>query len=257
MHAEVIFSLPQLYGFLLVLTRVSGLFVFMPLPGVKSGLEIPRIALSLSTTMVLFPQWPAVDATADGFGQLAAWLGAEAALGITLGVAISFLIEAFVLAAQFTGLQAGYGYASTLDPTTEADSGILLVIAQLVGGMLFFAIGLDRELVRTLAASLHTYPPGSFAISRSAAEQIVRLGGDMFSTGLRLALPAIALLVLVDLALALLGRVNSQLQLLTLAFPAKMLASLIILAWIAVLFPTIYKSAAGGIIRTIHAVAQH
>ena len=48
---------------------------------------------------------------------------------------------------------------------------------------------------------------------------------------MRLALPVVALLMLVDLALALLGRLNAQLQLLTLAFPAKMLAALLLLAW--------------------------
>ena len=43
---------------------------------------------------------------------------------------------------------------------------------------------------------------------------------------LRLALPVVALLLMVDVALALLGRLNQQLQLLALAFPAKMLTAL-------------------------------
>ena len=49
----------------------------------------------------------------------------------------------------------------------------------------------------------------------------------MFSVGLRLALPVVALLVMVDVALALLGRLNPQLQLLSLAFPVKMLTALL------------------------------
>jgi flagellar biosynthesis protein FliR len=35
------------------------------------------------------------------------------------------------------------------------------------------------------------------------------------------------------------GRLNQQLQLLHLAFPAKMLTALLVLSWIAVLFPRI------------------
>jgi flagellar biosynthetic protein FliR len=54
-----------------------------------------------------------------------------------------------------------------------------------------------------------------------------------------LALPVVALLVMVDVALALMGRLNQQLQLLHLAFPAKMLTALLVLSWIAVLFPRI------------------
>ncbi len=62
----------------------------------------------------------------------------------------------------------------------------------------------------------------------------------MISTGLRLALPMIAILVMVDVSLALLGRVNSQLQLLMIAFPVKMLIGLGLLCWLALLLPTLY-----------------
>ena len=62
----------------------------------------------------------------------------------------------------------------------------------------------------------------------------------------------VALLVLVDLALALLGRINSQLQLLTLAFPVKMLAALGVLVSMAALFPTMFRAYAGSSFQTIH-----
>ena len=48
----------------------------------------------------------------------------------------------------------------------------------------------------------------------------------MLSTGLRLALPIIAVLMMVDISLALIGRVNAQLQLMTIAFPVKMMVGL-------------------------------
>jgi flagellar biosynthetic protein FliR len=63
----------------------------------------------------------------------------------------------------------------------------------------------------------------------------------MFSTGLRLALPVVAVLVMADISLALLGRVNSQLQLLTIAFPVKMAVGLCILGWLAVLMPALLR----------------
>ena len=49
----------------------------------------------------------------------------------------------------------------------------------------------------------------------------------------------IALLVMLDVALALLGRLNQQLQLLHMAFPAKMLTALLALGWLAAVFPRI------------------
>ena len=82
-------------------------------------------------------------------------------MGIAIGVSVAIALEAFTLAAQVLGLQAGYAYASTIDPNTEADSGILLVFAQLMSGMLFFAMGLDREILRLFAQSLEKVPAGA------------------------------------------------------------------------------------------------
>ncbi len=156
----------------------------------------------------------------------------EAGLGIGIGLAVSFVLEAAGVAAQILGLQAGYAFSSTIDPTTQADSGILVILAQLTAGLVFFASGLDREVLRIFALSVEQTPPGSFVLSRGAAEQLLAAAGSMFSTGLRLAFPVVAVLVMVDISLALLGRINSQLQLLTIAFPIKMLVALSILGFV-------------------------
>jgi flagellar biosynthesis protein FliR len=44
---------------------------------------------------------------------------------------------------------------------------------------------------------------------------------------------------MVDVALALMGRLNAQLQLLSLAFPAKMLTALFVLAAVLSLYPRV------------------
>jgi flagellar biosynthetic protein FliR len=204
-----------------------------------------RAALACGFTLALSARWPAIDAEAVTSMRLAQWAAAEAAMGIAMGVTVALVLEAFTLAAQVLGLQAGYAYASTIDPNTEADSGILLVLAQLVAGMLFFALGLDREVLRLFAQSLDRVPVGAYVFGRASAEPVIRLGASLFTVGVRLALPVVALLVMVDVALALLGRINQQLQLLHLAFPAKMLTALAVLSWIAVLFPRILLEFSG------------
>jgi len=241
MRTDVALSTGTVFAFLLVLTRVGGALVFVPMPGLKSAPDMVRVAFALGFTLALYGQWPAVDATGLTPARLIGWALAEGAIGIAIGVTVAIVLETFVLAAQILGLQAGYAYASTVDPTTQADSGILLVFAQLIAGMLFFVMGLDREVFRLFAESLGRIPPGAWAFHPGSAEAMIRLGSSLFSVGMRLALPVVALLVLVDVALALLGRLNAQLQLLTLAFPAKMLAALLVLGWIAAVFPRLLR----------------
>jgi len=254
MQSSLSLPLGFILGFLLVLVRLSGVFIFIPLPGIKEGPQVARIVLAVAVTLAMFPWWPAVDMAGFDIVRLTGWMFSEAALGITVGLGVAFVTEALVLAAQIAGLQAGYAYASVVDPNTQADSSVLLVISQLLASLLFFAIGLDREVVRIFARSLIAHPPGTFRLTPAITEQILRLGSDLFATGLRLALPVVALLALVDISLALLGRINAQLQLLTLAFPVKMMAALLLLAWLAALFPSVYRSHATAILGPAGAI---
>lgn len=241
MHDDPSLSAPTALGFLLTLARISGVFVFVPLPGAKTAAEVPRIIISLAVTMSTYSLWPKVPADTPVM-LIVLWLIAEVMLGTGIGLAVGFASEALITGGQMMGLQAGYAYASTVDPTTQADSGILVVFAQLTGGMLFFSMGLDREVLRVFARSMEICPPGSFSVSRPAADQIIFFGATMFSVGLRLALPVIALLVMVDISLALLSRVNAQLQLITVAFPIKMMVGLTLLGWLTVIYPVLFRA---------------
>jgi flagellar biosynthesis protein FliQ len=53
--ASLSFPAATLYGFLLVLARVAGALIFVPLPGVKGAPEPVRAALALGFTLACFP----------------------------------------------------------------------------------------------------------------------------------------------------------------------------------------------------------
>jgi flagellar biosynthetic protein FliR len=247
MPSELVIPLGSVYAFALVLIRVAGVFTFLPIPGITAGPAAARIVLSLAFTFALASRWPAVDPTEVTTGVFIAWVLSEAAFGVVAGVLVGFTAEAIVMGAQILGLQAGYGYASTIDPNTQADAGILLVLAQLLAGLLFFALGLDRQLLAIFANSLDSHPPGTWLLGRPAASEVIRAGSAIFSTGLRLALPITGMLLLVDLALALVGRINAQVQMITVAFPLKMALALSMLAWTLVAFPRVYEQHASHI----------
>ena len=247
MAGNLVISTATLLGFLLTLARVAGVFVFVPMPGIGGVVNPARVMLSFGIAIALFPLWPHVTVYPSA-GTMVMWLLVEAALGIGIGLSVAFVTEAFAVAAQTMSLQAGYGFATTFDPNTQADSGVVVVLMQIVSGLLFFTSGLDREVIRIFARSLETYPAGSFILTRSAAAQVLALGSTMFSTGLRLALPVIAIMVMIDISIALLGRVNAQLHLTVVAFPVKMLIFLTLLGWLALLFPVLFRAQSGAML---------
>jgi flagellar biosynthetic protein FliR len=235
--------LSTLFAFLLVLARVGGFVTFLPVPGFRAAPDSIKIGLALVITFALFPVWPILPNAEPSLGQLTAWAFCEAGFGLLIGLAVLFLMEGFQIAAQVAAVHAGYGFATTIDPTSEADSGVLQTMASLFCGILFFSVGMDHQLIRLLAASFVRFPAGSWAPSATNLDGVLQLGSDMFSIGLRVALPVVALLILVDFALALLGRVQQHLQLLSLAFPAKMAIALALLAALAPVIPRMFSAA--------------
>jgi len=241
MHVNPAIPTSLLFGFLLVLARISGVFVYLPLPGLQAGPSAAKIVLSMILTFGMYSRWPALNPVPTSMVQIAGWMLAEAAIGLATGLAVGIIIEAILFAAQAISTQAGFAYASTIDPNTEADSTVLLMLAQLTAGMLFFAMGFDRVLLSVLSRSLETHPPGAFVASRASVEALAMLGSNIFTTGLHLALPLMTLLFLIDLSIGLLGHLNSQLQLISLAFPAKMIAALAALSLLVLLIPKLYQ----------------
>src|ERR1700712_2995438 len=100
MPNELTFSLSTLYSFLLVLTRISSAIIFVPIPGMKNTPDVPKIVFSVCVTLALMSSWPAPPSAHPGAGLFVLWMLSEAAFGVTVGLAVTFLAEAFVLSAQ-------------------------------------------------------------------------------------------------------------------------------------------------------------
>src|SRR5437773_10338508 len=119
MPGALTLSLEGLHGFLLVLTRVAATFALVPLPQLRHSSTAVKIVLSLSITMALQSVWPMTPVSLHGgLGELASLLGemvVEAGFGVAIGLVVALVSEAFTLSMQLLGIQAGYGYASTID----------------------------------------------------------------------------------------------------------------------------------------------
>ena len=244
MQGELRLSLSTLYGFLIVLARISGVIAFVPIPGLRDTPVASRVLFALALTFVLLPVWPAP--AVDQPTQLLLWGVGELSIGLLIGLTVSMLLEGLQLASQMVGLQAGFSYASTIDPNTQADSGVLQILIQLFAGLLFFALGFDRQVIQILCRSFERLPPGGLRLAPETAEAMIHAGSGIFVTGLRLAMPVLALMLLLDLAVAVLGRIQAQLQLIPLSFSLKMLAGLGMLAGALAFFPAVLQSAAGS-----------
>ena len=242
------FPLSTLVGFLLVFARVGTLVAFLPLMGIRAAPDSVRVVLAITLSWLLTPDWTGTFQTPSA-GLLVVWILGEASFGLGCGVVVSVLLEMLQLAAQVAGLNAGFGYAATIDPATEADAGVLNVLFSLLASLAFFALSLDRLLIQGLALSLSTLPPATWLPTSIGWQIVSRLGTDLFQSALRVALPVVACLLVLDFAMAISSRIASQLQATSLAFPAKMLLAFALLT--LVLPVALSRFAASGAVATI------
>lgn len=260
MPVETLFSYATLLGFLFTLARVSGVFAFLPLASFRAAPEAAKVVLSLAFTVILWPEWksPArlltTGAANESIGRIVAGLAGEMVLGLAIGLTVAIALELFQVAAQIVSLQAGFGFASTIDPTSGADSTVLITLAQLTAGLLFFSGGGDRILVRVLVDSIRFCPPESFTLKSGWAEAIIRFSSTIFSAGLRLAAPVIALLLLADVSLAVLGRMQTQLHLVSLTMPVKLAATMLLLSVTLSFQPAFLETALAAGVRLLETI---
>lgn len=244
-----------LFGFLFTFARVGAVLAFLPLPNLKGTPAAAKIVLSLALTMALWPVWSSNSIHADmTLPRLISGLLVEMSLGLAIGVIVSLVLEIFQFAAQLISLQAGFAYASTIDPMSGADSPVLVTAAQLLAAVLFFCSGTDRAFLRILAESIVLSPPGAAKVPTGAAQAIYHFANIIFISGLRLAAPVMVLLLLADILLAVFGRLQPALQLTQLTFPVKLGASMLLLPALLRFYPHFFTDSfaqAAGLIERL------
>jgi flagellar biosynthetic protein FliR len=239
----------QVISALLVLVRVAAICALVPVPGLRQAGPVAMVGVAGATTMLLSPLWPRVEVVeSTGLAQVTGYVLSELSLGILIGLCINLYIEIFVGAAQVIGLQTGFTYASTVNPATEADSNVMQILLQLYAMLLFSSLGLHRLVIRALAESIQRLPPGAWFLGKGQMEQLGALFSEVWVAALRLALPLVGLLLVLELTLAVFGKICVQLQLLTVSFPVKTLATLGVLAVLAPAFASVGETQAAKLI---------
>jgi flagellar biosynthetic protein FliR len=207
------------------LVRVLALFSVAP---VLSHRAIPariKVALAVGVALVLLPNVPAPPLTdvlsAAGLGLLVQ----NIAIGVIIGFTVRIVFAALELAGEVIGLQTGLSFAGFFNPAIGAAQTATASFMSLLALLMFVAIDGHLMLIHALAESFRLFPlaGGEFPLS---FERVARLGGDVFAIGLAIALPFIAVMMLVNIVLGVLARVAPQLNIFAVGFPLTILVGL-------------------------------
>lgn len=217
-------------GLLWPLTRILGLIASAPL---FSNNSIPRrvkVAFGVVLAAIVAPTLPALPTvdpmSLDGLLILAQQLVVGLAMGFTMRIAFA----AVEMAGEVTGLTMGLGFATFFDPHSQGRSSSINQFLSLLAIMLFLAANVHLMLLAVLVDSFHSLPIAPLPIGAAGMQRLAEWGGRIFSSGVQLALPMIAALLITNMALGILTRAAPQLNLFAIGFPVTLGIGFIVLA---------------------------
>ena len=215
-------------GFLFPLARIMGLIATAP---ILSNRAIPariRMGFGAAMTLALIPALPPSGLIVGSWPGLLALLQ-QMLIGIALGFSMRVVFTAIDLAGELIGLQMGLGFAMFYDPDNAAQSPVISEFLGLLAMLIFLSINGHLMLLAVIGNSFEWWPVGADLFPANGWMAIARWGSTIFSAGVMLALPLIAALLVVNIALAVLTRAAPTLNLFAIGFPVTLIAGFVML----------------------------
>jgi flagellar biosynthetic protein FliR len=200
----------------------------------------------LSVTYLLAPLVAALP-NAKTEINFAALLG-ELAVGLVYGLTLALLNESLLFAGQIAGLQFSFSLVNLLDPASSIQTPLLGELFQLMGTLVVITAGLDRILLASMVRSFRAVPLGSYAIAPVTAQGIVRSASGIFLAAVELAAPVLAATLLVEMSIALMGKLSPQLPVMSLTVPLKTLTGFALLTGSLALWPRFIEARFDGLL---------
>jgi flagellar biosynthetic protein FliR len=218
-----------LIAFVWPLTRILGLVMLTP---VFANTAVPtpvKIGLGVFITLVVAPTLPPLPDIALGSWQGLLILVQQMLIGMAIGFIMRIVFTAVDAAGEVVGLQMGLGFASFFDPQSAAQTLVVARFLNLLATLLFLAVNGHLLIVNVLVGSFQSLPISPQPLAAAGFYAVAAYGSTILSLGLQLALPLVAILLMTNLALAILTRAAPQLNLFAIGFPITLGVGLIAL----------------------------
>jgi flagellar biosynthesis protein FliR len=219
-----------LSGMLWALGRVGGFCMVAP---IFSATVMPmriRVAIMLVLTMVLAPLAPTQIDLFSATG--AATMVSQVLIGGSIGFVLQLVFQAVSYGGILIGQSMGLGFAELVSPTSNASEPVLGQFYMVIVTLLFLAMDGHLQVIQLLADSFRSLPPGTTGLDEKSLYAVVAAGGDLFSGALRVALPAMTALLLVNIGFAATSRASPSMNLFAVGFPISICMGFIAL-WLA------------------------
>jgi flagellar biosynthetic protein FliR len=200
----------HLDGFLLAFFRVGAMLAWAPGLGHRSVPLPHRAGLAALLAFIMTPTLTgsAREPARDALGWLLAVAG-EVFVGLAIGFVAYLVLAAVEVAGELIGFEMGFSIAAVFDPAMGEQGTVVARFLHLLAMLLFLTMNGHHLLIRAVGVSFQRIAPGGL-LEPAVSGGVASLGGKLLQSGVALAAPLVGILLVLNVALALVGRVAPQ-----------------------------------------------
>ncbi len=223
--------------FLLILLRMSGLFVLSPILGRANIPVITRLGLSLLLSFIVVSILPR-DFLLPFSGAIGFILACvlELLVGLTMGYLTTLFFSAVFVGGQIIDMQIGLGMVQIFDPQTNIQVPIVGSLLNIILLLAFLITDGHLKLIQIIIEFYDVAPPGHLTLDPNIAGAVVIAFVRVFVLGLSIAIPFIASGLLAEVGLGIMVRIAPQLNIFVLGIPVKTIIGFVLLVLIVPIF---------------------
>lgn len=208
-------------AYLFPLFRIAGMVMVAPIFGTRSVPARIKLLMSLALTAAIVPMANIPQVDPLSFPALMI-IFQQVFIGIVMGFVVQLVFSAVITGGQIVAMQMGLGFSLMVDPQNGAQAPVLSQFYVIMVMLIYLAMNGHLVLIEVLLDSFKTMPVSSSGLKAESFMQVVRWGAQVFAGGLAIALPAIASLLVVNIAFGIMTRSAPQLNIFAIGFPVTM-----------------------------------
>jgi flagellar biosynthesis protein FliR len=216
--------------FLLVLTRITGIFLYTPMLASTSVPIMFKALLAFMFAIAIFPFVP-VQSLPESIDllSLAPMLFTELLIGIIIGMIAGLPMVAIQMGGYIMGYQMGLSLAESFNPELDTNSSVVGQLLFYLSIFIYISVGGFETIFLILADSFHTIGSGTFRAGDTPLELMVSVLSSGFDLAIRVASPVIGVVSLLLISMGFIMKTMPQINIMSVGFSIQIIAGLFIL----------------------------
>ncbi|MGV8146362.1 MAG: flagellar biosynthetic protein FliR [Alkaliphilus sp.] len=216
--------------FLLILVRISGIFVTAPIFASRSIPSLAKVGLSAIISFILLPVLgQGIDIQFDNAMHIFVYSISEFLIGVIIGYVAFVYFSVLYLAGTIIDTQMGFGMVSVMDPNLNVQVPVMGNFFNNLVSFIFIVVNGHHLIIRALIASYEFLPIGfEFAIRTTLIDHLAKIFTQFFMLAVQFSAPVLIAIFLANVLLGILARTMPQMNVFIVGLPLKIAVGMVI-----------------------------